>query len=142
MLFVICYCFCNTIADDQWNQICKEFNGSGTTVYKSFQYDWYDVVGMIISIVITMGVGLLFIPLWQYRFFKKSVENVRIGRLKCRLECKFSDYFWRVYVYSLLLNIFTVGMYTLTGFSSIHQAYFFDTHVKWYTVSSEDEPQP
>eukprot|EP01084_Bolivina_argentea_P233287 392971_1 len=121
----------SSFSNEEWNEIAKDINKFGHSLKKSVQIHWYEYVAVIGSFF-CFGIGIFLWPLWKWYFFKKTIKNLRIGRLKCRLTGSFRSYLTDVVAYYILFTIITIGIYPLFGFGFVHESHWFDTHTVWY----------
>lgn len=121
------------LSDEQWNEVCHELNKFGTNMCRAFQMQWYDYI-LVYGSMLAFGTGLICYPLWKYYLYRKNVKKLRIGRMKCRFEGNFRNYFFDVFLYSAMLTISTFGMYLFFGLSAVHESFWFDSHTIWYCV--------
>eukprot|EP01083_Nonionella_stella_P031678 86732_1 len=125
-------------SDQEWNEFAHEINTFGHNLRKSVQIHWYEYVAVIASIVCG-GIGLLLWPLWKWYFVKRSIKNLKIGRLRCRLTGSFRSYLWDVVAHYILFTTITLGIYPLFGFGFIHESYWFDSHTVWYVPQHQKQ---
>ena len=127
-------------SDEEWTEIAAEINGMGHSLKKSVQIHWYEYLAVIGSIC-CFGVGVILWPVWKWYFYKKTIRNLRIGRLRCRLTGSFRSYLFEVVSYYMVFTVITMGMYPVFGFGFVHESHWFDSHTVWYVPQSQADAQ-
>mmetsp|Transcript_57664 Transcript_57664/g.91670 ORF Transcript_57664/g.91670 Transcript_57664/m.91670 type:complete len:171 (-) Transcript_57664:247-759(-) len=105
-----------------------------TKIFGAFdEWTMYDyIVFGFVTLLKFVGIGFLLDPMLRFYIYNRSAENMKVGDMRCRVNCGFLPFFLNVYVSCWVYNVCTFGMYSLFGFSSRAERRFYDKHLEWY----------
>ena len=126
---------CSSVDDStikNLNTMCEDINQKEMVLHRAMAWDVKDNVIYYALGFITAGVSFLFTPFFRYHIIHRNCSRIKIGNFRCRMKWDLYQFTCEVIIPPLLIDIYTLGCYSLLGFGMWRENTFYDNNIEWY----------